>query len=281
MSLRIAMIGDIVGKPGRRVVQQQIPELRRRWNPDLIVANGENIAGGSGITPQLYQKLLSYGVDGVTLGDHVFRQKDILPQMSRHERLSRPFNLPPQAAGNPHLRLASSRIAGRPLHVITLLGRIYMNTGGPLGEDPFAAADRFLSTIEKGAAVLVEIHAEATSEKVALGHHLDGRVSAVVGTHTHIPTADAKILPGGTGFICDLGMSGPYDSVLGRRKERVLQFMTTGMPAPFDVAEGDPRLCGVFIELDDRNLATRIERIELKADPTRPPFSGGNDNDEA
>jgi hypothetical protein len=275
--MRFIMIGDIVGKPGRRVVQQQLPELRRRFNPDLIIANAENIAGGSGITPQLYHKLLAYGLDALTLGDHVYRQKDLLPLFPSLDRLSRPYNLPPQAVGRSHLRLLCPR-SPRPLYIITLLGRIYMNTGGPLGDDPFAAADRFLAMIEKGAHVLVEIHAEATSEKVALGHYLDGRVAAVIGTHTHIPTADAKILPGGAAFISDLGMTGPYDSVLGRRKERVLQFMSTGMPAPFDVAEGDVRLCGVRVDLDDSGRAIHIERIELPADPDRPPFTDPHDD---
>jgi hypothetical protein len=275
MTLKLVMLGDIVGKPGRRVVQQQLANVRHRYEPDLIIANAENIAGGSGITPQLYHKLISYGIDGITLGDHVYRQKDIIPLMNSLENLTRPANLPEDAVGNRYMRLVP-RGGGPALYVITLLGRLFMS-GGPLADDPFAEADRFLDEIESDAHVLVEIHAEATSEKVALGHHLDGRVSVVVGTHTHIPTADAKILPGGTAFMADLGMCGPYDSVLGRRKDRVVQFMSTAMPAPFDVAEGDERLCGIFVELDDDGRATHVERVEFKADPSRPPF-GTNDD---
>lgn len=268
--MRIVMIGDIVGKPGRRVVQQQIPAIRRTYEPDFIVANGENIAGGSGITPALFQRLLSYGIDGVTLGDHVYRQRDILLTLREDERISRPANLPEAAVGRKWIELTGP--AGQRLIVITLLGRLFMT--GAAADDPFAAADALLEQVPADAAVLIEIHAEATSEKVALGHYLDGRVAGVVGTHTHIPTADARILPRGTAYITDLGMSGPYDSVLGRRKDRVLQYMTTAMPAPFDVADGDPRLCGVFIETDDATgRATRCERVEFAADMESPPFS--------
>lgn len=270
MAMRVLMIGDVVGQPGRRIVHQQLKELRRELEPDVVVVNAENIAGGSGITPQLYRKLISYGADGVTLGDHAFRQREILPAIDGLDRLARPANLPSSAPGRRHLRLDAG--GGRTLHVITVLGRLFMS-GGPQGDDPFAAVDRLLSQVEEGAAVIVEIHAEATSEKVAMGHYLDGRASAVVGTHTHIPTADAKVLPGGTAYITDLGMSGPYDSVLGRRKDRVLQFMTTGVPAAFDVAEEDVRLCGAMIDIDDAGMATDIQRIEKPADPNRPPFA--------
>ncbi|MHC4993844.1 MAG: TIGR00282 family metallophosphoesterase [Planctomycetota bacterium] len=271
------MIGDIVGKPGRRVVQQQIPEIRHRWGPDLIVANGENIAGGSGITAQLHKKLLSYGVDGVTLGDHCYRQRDLIPVINDTEKLIRPINLPASSKGQILLRLErQSNNSGNtyePLYVITVLGRLFMN-GGPLADDPFAAVDRFLETYPGDGPVIVEAHMEATSEKAALAHHLDGRVAAVLGSHTHVPTADAKILPGGTAFITDLGMSGPYDSVLGRRKDRVIQFMATGMPAPFDVAgDGDDvKLCGVFVEIDNDRKAITCERIELSAELDSPPF---------
>ena len=272
--MRIVMIGDIVGKPGRRVVQQQLPAVRRQYEPDVIIANAENIAGGSGITPALFQRLLSYGIDGVTLGDHVYRQREILPVLRDHPRISRPANLPGAAVGQRWLELTTP--TGAKLIVITLLGRLFMT--GAAADDPFAAADALLRELPDDAAVLVEIHAEATSEKVALGHHLDGRVAAVVGTHTHIPTADPRILPQGTAYMTDLGMSGPYDSVLGRRKDRVLQFMTTAMPAPFDVAEGDPRLCGVFIEIDDASgRATRCERVEFAAEMDKPPFVGAGD----
>ena len=268
--MRIVMIGDIVGKPGRRVVQQQMPEIHRRYEPDFVIANAENIAGGSGITPPLHQRLMSYGIDGVTLGDHVYRQREILPTLRDDPRISRPANLPGAAVGRRWIELTAKD--GRKLIVVTLLGRLFM--GGAAADDPFAAADALLAQFPRDATILLEIHAEATSEKVAMGHYLDGRVAAIVGTHTHIPTADAKVLAGGTAYITDLGMTGPYDSVLGRRKDRVLQYMTTAMPAAFDVAEGDPRLCGVFIETDDATgRAIRCERVEICAELDKPPFS--------
>ncbi len=271
MSLRIVMFGDIVGQPGRRVVQQQIGAVRDRYEPDLVIANAENIAGGSGITEAMYQRLVKYGVDGITLGDHCFRQKDIVPLLGNFENMIRPANLPEQAAGHRWMRLEPPN-GGRPLFVVTVLGRLFMN--GPPADDPFMTVDHILHEFdEPDPLVLVEVHAEATSEKVALSHYLDGRVAAVVGTHTHIPTADAKILPQGTAYITDLGMTGPYDSVLGRSKERVMRYMTTAMPAQFTVAEGDIRLCGVFIEIDDDGKATRCERIEIPAELSLPPFA--------
>ncbi len=268
--MKIVMLGDIVGKPGRRVVQQQLPAVREAYAPDLVVANGENIAGGSGLTTSLFHRLTSYGIDGITLGDHVYRQSDLLPTLDSATTLVRPANLPSAAAGSRYMELTPPD-GGPPLYVVTLLGRLSMS--GPQADDPFAEIDRLLQELESSARVLVEIHAEATSEKVALGHHLDGRAVAVVGTHTHIPTADARILPHGTAYITDIGMSGPYDSVLGRRKDRVLYHMTTGMMARFDVAEEDPRLCGVYVEAEGPGHATRCERIERSADMESPPFT--------
>ena len=272
MALRIIMLGDIVGKPGRRVVQQHVAELRREYEADLVLANAENVAGGSGITHALYQRLVGSGLDGLTLGDHCFRQKDITPVMGQLDKLTRPYNLPAAAAGNGTMTLQSP--AGSKLHVITLLGRMYMP--GLVGGDPFAAADAFIDSVkDDGGAILVEIHAEATGEKLALAHYLDGRVAAVVGSHTHVPTADARVLPGGTAYLSDLGMCGPYDSVLGRRKQRVVQFMSTAMPAPFDVAsdKSDTRLSGAFIQINDTGQAVHIERIERAADLGRSPFA--------
>lgn len=265
------MLGDIVGQPGRRVVQQQIAALRDRYEPDLVIANAENIAGGSGITDAMYQRLIKYGLDGVTLGDHCFRQKDILPLLNDYENLIRPANLPEQAAGHRWMKLVP-RNGGKPLYVVTVLGRLFMN--GPPADDPFMTVDHILHEFdEPDPLVLVEVHAEATSEKVAMGHYFDGRVAAVVGTHTHIPTADAKILPGGTAYITDLGMTGPYDSVLGRSKQRVLGYMTTAMPEQFSVAEDDVRLCGAFIEIGDEGRATKCQRIEIPAEMSLPPFA--------
>jgi metallophosphoesterase (TIGR00282 family) len=270
VSFRLIMIGDIVGQPGRRVVQQHAKALRDTYGADLVLANAENVAGGSGITPQLYERLLKYGIDGITLGDHCYRQKDIVTNMAQYDRLVRPANLPEGAAGQRWMRVTSPD-GQHSVIVITVLGRLFVNT--LMADDPYACVDRMLQEIEPDVPVVVEIHGEATSEKVAMGWHLAGRAALVAGTHTHIPTADAKVLEGGTGYITDLGMSGPYDSVLGRRKERVLQFMTTAMPAPFDVASEDVRLCGVMVDIDDGGKATHCQRIEVPADLAKPPFA--------
>lgn len=269
MALRILLLGDIVGRPGRSVVCDKLPALVRSRGVDLVIANGENIAGGSGITPNLFHKLRSYGVDVVTLGDHVYRRQEIVPVLNGSERIVRPANLSAQAAGRTHTVVPTN--AGPSVAVMTVLGRIYMNVPA---DDPFAAADRLLRGLPTGVkARVVEVHAEATSEKVAMGHFLDGRASVVFGTHTHIPTADAKILPGGTAYITDLGMCGPYDSVLGRRKDRVVKHMTTGMPHPFDVATSDVRLCGALVEIDESTgRAVSIERIEEQGSPVDPAY---------
>jgi metallophosphoesterase (TIGR00282 family) len=261
MGIRILCLGDIVGRPGRQVVHQKLPAIVRQHNVDLVVANAENIAGGSGITQNLFNKLRSYGVDVVTLGDHVYKKLDIVPTLQSSERIVRPANLSAGAAGRPHTVVTTN--SGVQVGVFCLLGRIFMNQLP--SNDPFAAAERVLEQLPKSVRVCVcDIHAEASSEKVAMGHWLDGRVSLIFGTHTHIPTADAKILPGGSAFISDLGMCGPYDSVLGRRKDRVVKYMTTNMPQPFDVATGDVRLCGVLAEIDtETGRAVSIERIEV------------------
>jgi metallophosphoesterase (TIGR00282 family) len=259
-SLRILALGDIVGRPGRQVLHQKLHALVRERRIDLVVANGENVAGGTGITANLFHKLRAYGVDVVTLGDHAFRKIDILPSLQSSERLLRPANLSQQAVGRHHTVVPTAM--GVPVAVFCVLGRIYMNLPA---DDPFACADRVLRDLPADVRVrVVDVHAEASSEKVALGHWLDGRTSFVFGTHTHIPTADARVLPGGTAYISDVGMCGPYDSVLGRRKERVLKYMTTNMPAPFEIATGDTRLCGALAEIDPQTgRASAIERVEI------------------
>jgi len=268
----MVMLGDIVGRPGRLAVAQQVPIIRQRWQPDVILANAENAVNGSGITSGVYEKLCAAGVDAMTLGDHAYRKLQIVQTLETKPNIIRPANLPDHAKGKGWMRVP---IAGsdRGLFVITVLGRVFMHSLP--ANDPFATVDRILRQLpEADPVVVVEIHAEATSEKQAIGWYLDGKVAAVVGTHTHVATADARILPKGTAYITDLGMCGPQESVLGRRVDRVLKHMTTGMPAPFDVAEGDPRLCGVFIQIDDQTRqATAIERIELKADPNAPPYT--------
>jgi 2',3'-cyclic-nucleotide 2'-phosphodiesterase len=263
MPLRILCLGDIVGRPGRQVVHQKLPTLVRERGVDLVIANAENIAGGSGITANLFHKLRSYGVDVITLGDHVYRKIDILPTLQSSERIVRPANLAAEAAGRPFTVVSTN--SGVPIGIFCLLGRIYMNTPA---DDPFAAADRVLSQgPEQVRCWVCDMHAEATSEKVAMGHWLDGRCSVIFGTHTHVPTADAKVLPGGSAFISDLGMCGPYDSVLGRRKDRVLKHMTTSMPQQFEVATGDVRLCGALAEIDpETGAALSMERIEVRGE---------------
>jgi 2',3'-cyclic-nucleotide 2'-phosphodiesterase len=263
MPLRIVCLGDIVGRPGRMVVHQKLPGLVRERNVDLVVANAENIAGGSGITANLFHKIRGYGIDVVTLGDHVYKKTDIVPTMQSSERIVRPANLSINAAGRTHTIVTTN--SGVSVGVFCLLGRIFMNMPA---DDPFAAADRILNGIPDHVKVCVcDMHAEATSEKVAMGHWLDGRCSVIFGTHTHIPTADAKILPGGSAYITDLGMCGPYDSVLGRRKDRVVKHMTTNMPQPFDVATGDVRMSGIIVDIDpETGRATSIERIEIRGE---------------
>jgi metallophosphoesterase (TIGR00282 family) len=283
-TLRIVMLGDIVGRPGRQAVAQQMATIRQRYQPDLVIANAENAANGSGLTPELYRKLCQAGVDGMTLGDHIYKKQQIVTVLEQESNITRPANLPAGAKGKRWMKLQSPRGS---IYVVTLLGRIFMNLPAA---DPFVTIDEILATLpEKDAIVLVEIHAEATSEKQAMGWYLNGRVAAVVGTHTHVATADTRILAPqagpsaqqkaggmltGTAYMTDLGMCGPQESVLGRQIAPVLTHMTTSMPAPFDVAEGDPRVCGIFVEIDLKTrLACAVERIELAADPTKPPFT--------
>lgn len=263
MALRILALGDVVGRPGRMILHQKLAGLVKQKQIDLVIANGENVAGGSGITTNLFHKLRSYGVDVVTLGDHVYRKIDIAAMLQSSERIIRPANLSAEAAGKGWTVVSTN--SGVKVAVMNLMGRIYMNL--PC-DDPFAAAERILRALPPNVKVGVcDMHAEATSEKIAMGHWLDGRVSFVFGTHTHVPTADARILPGGSAFICDVGMCGPYDSVLGRRKDAVLKYMSTNMPQLFDVATGDVRMCGAIAEIDtETGRAVSIERIEIAGD---------------
>jgi len=263
MPLRILCLGDIVGRPGRQILHQKLAGLVRERAVDLVIANAENIAGGSGITANLFHKIRSYGVDVITLGDHIYRKADIIPTLQSSERVVRPANLAATAAGRRFTVVSTA--AGIPVGVFSLLGRIYMNLPA---DDPFAAANWVLANLPENVRVCVcDMHAEATSEKVAMGHWLDGRCSMIVGTHTHIPTADARILPGGSAAISDLGMCGPYDSVLGRRKDRVLKHMTTNMPHSFEIATGDVRLCGALAEIDpETGRALSMERVEIKGE---------------
>jgi len=274
--VRILCLGDVVGRPGRQVVHQKLPALVRERKVDLVVANAENIAGGSGITANLFNKIRSYGVDVVTLGDHIYRKPDIFPTLIGSERVVRPANFAREAVGRPFTVVTTN--SGIGVGVFSLMGRIFMHSQH--ASDPFAGADWVLDQMPASVKVCVcDIHAEATSEKIALGHWMDGRVSVVFGTHTHVPTADAKILPGGTAYITDLGMCGPYDSVLGRRKDRVVKFMSTNMPQHFEVATGDVRLCGVLAEVDETTgQATHVERIEVKGENADQAYDADDKN---
>jgi metallophosphoesterase (TIGR00282 family) len=254
--LKLLFVGDIVGRPGREIVAMQLPKLRAERAIDFVVANAENAAAGAGITGSIARSLLESGVDAITLGDHVWDQRGWENEISEIERVCRPANLPPACPGWDHLVIAAR---GFRLAVFTVLGRSYMNMKA---DCPFLTADRMIDRLKAQAdAIIVEIHAEATSEKQALGWHLDGRVTAVLGTHTHVPTADACILPKGTAFMCDVGMTGPYASVLGRDVRPVIAKFMDGMPRRFEVATEDVRLSAALIEIG-ASMA-RAEKIDL------------------
>jgi metallophosphoesterase (TIGR00282 family) len=254
--LKLLFIGDIVGRPGRDIVADRVPKLRIDHGIDFVVANAENVAAGAGITGALAKSILESGVDAITLGDHVWDQRGWENEITEIERVCRPANLPKACPGWDHL-IISAR--GFKLAIFTVLGRSFMNMKS---DCPFLAADRMIEQLRGQAdAILVEIHAEATSEKQAMGWYLDGRVTAVLGTHTHVPTADATILPKGTAFMCDVGMTGPYASVLGREVKPVVARFVDGMPRRFEVATGDVRLSGALIEIS-ASMA-KAEKIEL------------------
>ena len=257
--MRILFIGDIVGKPGRDIVRDAIAPLRAKKAVDFVIANAENSAGGSGLTPANYKELIAAGVDCITLGDHIFRRKEIEKILSTKSNIVKPANYPSEAPGKTWTVLPAPD--GTQVVVISLLGRVFMK---PV-DCPFKAVDQALDEIPSDAKVIfVDMHAEATSDMQLMGRYLDGRVSAVLGTHTHVPTADEQILPGGTAFQCDVGMTGPYESILGRRIDRVMQATVTFMPTPFDVAKGDVRLSGSIVDIDSTTgKATNIERLML------------------
>lgn len=270
MAIRILYLGDLVGAAGWQMVKQALPALRQTHRADLIIANAENAANGTGLTPEIYHKLNDAGVDGITLGDHVFKKQQIVSILESRDNIVRPANMSARASGKRWMRLTIQRdhAPAVDVYILLLLGRLFMTLPA---NDPFDAADQLLGELPAtNPIVIVEMHAEATSEKVAMGWHLNGRVAAVVGSHTHVATADARVLPadvpggggGGTGYITDVGMCGPHDSVLGRRVDRVLKHMTTGMHAAFDVAEGNVQINGVLLEIDERRrCCTHIEHV--------------------
>ncbi|MHB0980018.1 MAG: TIGR00282 family metallophosphoesterase [Thermoleophilia bacterium] len=251
----ILFFGDVIGKPGRRLLAEELPSLRTRYGADAVVVNGENASQGVGIKPEVADSLLAAGVDVITTGNHVYRHREIYPYLDSQRRIVRPYNFLPTNPGRGVTVVDTP--AGR-LGVINLSGQLFLNPA----RSPFEVVGDALEELHGVRNVLVDLHAEATSEKVAMGHFLAGRVSAVVGTHTHVRTADARVLEGGTAYITDVGMCGPRDSVIGVKKETVIERLLTQMPMRFDVAEGDVWLEGVVIRLADSGKAESIEPME-------------------
>lgn len=259
--MRILFLGDIVGKPGREFVKAQVHVLREELKLDFVVANGENSAAGSGISGAIAGEILDSGVNGITLGDHVWDQRGFVDEIVTLRSVCRPANLPPENPGRTFLILENN---GFKLGVFTVLGRTFMKTQA---DCPFRTADKLVEELQpKCDAIIAEIHAETTSEKVAFGWYMDGRASLVVGTHTHIPTGDATILPRGTAYHTDAGMSGPYESILGREIQPILLKFLDGLPRRWPVAENDVRLCGTLVDFDvEKGVATSCEQFTLRA----------------
>ena len=259
--MRVLFIGDVVGGPGRRGLKAAMPELRERHRPDLTIVNGENSAGGMGITEKTARAIFDAGADAITTGNHVYRHREAYEFLDRAERVIRPANYPHANPGRGHLVVEAG---GMRVGVINLSGGV----GLEVARSPFHEVDSILERIDADC-TLVDFHAEVTSEKVAMGWHLDGRVAAVLGTHTHVPTADARVLPGGTAYISDVGMTGSRTSVLGVKPEQALERFITQMPVRFETAEEDVWVMGAVVEVNQRGLADSIEPVMVPA-PPRP-----------
>jgi metallophosphoesterase (TIGR00282 family) len=258
--VRLLFVGDVVGSPGRRALATLLPGLVERHAPDFVVVNGENSAGGVGITERIARGILELGVDAITLGNHAYRHTEVYPYLDREPRIVRPANYPKADPGRGHTVVEKD---GARLAVVNLAGTIFLDSN----RSPFAEVDGILAELRGQADhVLVDMHAEATSEKVAMGWYLDGRVTACVGTHTHVPTADARVLPEGTAYITDVGMTGPRESVIGVERELAIRRFKTQTPVKFETANGDPWLNGVLIEAGDDGHARSIEQILVPAD---------------
>ena len=260
MAINILCVGDVVGRAGRTVLADHLSGLIEQRQIACVVCNAENAAGGSGLTPQIVKKLHHYGVDAITLGDHALRKREIIQTLERSDRVVRPLNLLAPAPGK-GWTVVETKDQRYKVGVVSVLGQMFMGCWG----SPWPAIAQALAAMPDEVKIrVVDFHAEATSEKVAMGWHLNGRVSVVFGTHTHIPTADERVLDKGTAFISDVGMTGPYDSVLGRRTDRVLSALTTSVPTRFEVATGDPRIAAVLVSVDPATgRAESIERIEV------------------
>ncbi|MBE0538000.1 MAG: TIGR00282 family metallophosphoesterase [Phycisphaerae bacterium] len=273
MKINVLCIGDVVGRPGRHVLSQQLARVVKDRSIDCVIANGENAAGGSGMTPQIYDKFLKYGVHLITLGDHAYRKREIIGTLEAADNIVRPANLSPSAAGRDYAVYETAK--GVRVGVITLIGRIFMKPA----DCPYAKIDSLLPRLSQAAdVVFVDMHCEATSEKIAMGNYLDGKVSCVFGTHTHVMTADERILPRGTAYITDVGMTGAHDSVLGRRTDSVIRAFRTQMPYPFEIATGDVRLSAVLVTVDgNTKQAESIERVQVSEEG---PEETGYDSDD-
>jgi metallophosphoesterase (TIGR00282 family) len=265
--MNILMIGDVVGSPGRTILRKALPVVTRRYEVEYVVANVENAAGGFGVTKEVCDEILDLGVDCLTSGNHVWDKKEILGVVDLIPQLLRPLNCPArQPGGGSHV--GKGRRSGAPVATLNLSGRVFMN--GAM-DDPFELGLREVERLRGEAKViLVDMHGEATSEKTALANYLDGLVSAVVGTHTHVPTCDQRVLPKGTAYCTDLGMTGPYDSIIGVEKDAVIHRFVTGMPSRFETAKGDPRFAAVVVDVDEQTGRARgIERLLLREDDIR------------
>lgn len=259
--MKIFLVGDVIGEPGRKALTQHLPEVRERHGFDYLVVNVENLAGGFGVTAPTCREIVNLGADVLTSGNHIWDKRDVFDLIPAEPRLLRPHNYPPGCPGTGlHIGTASD---GTRIAVLNLQGRVFM----PPIDCPFRSADQVLEEIRgRVDIVVVDLHAEATSEKVAMGWHLDGRVAAVVGTHTHVQTADERVLPGGTAYLTDLGMTGPYDSVIGVDTQAVLRRFLNALPARFETAKGNLRLCGAVVDVDSATGRARsIVRVSLPA----------------
>ncbi len=271
MRIRILALGDVIGRPGRDALTRRLPDLLKKEEVDLCIVNGENVANGSGLFPNDVDAILAAGAHVITTGDHVWRRREVMKVFAQEARIIRPGNLPSECPGK---GIAWVVVRGVQVAVINLIGRVFMD---PV-DCPFKAADKLVAEASsKAKIVAIDFHAEATSEKIAMGWYLDGRTSFVFGTHTHIPTADERVLPKGTAYVTDLGMTGPYDSVIGRTKESVLYNFTTRMHTRFDVAEGDVRLSGALATIESENgRAVEVRRVMIgdSVGPGLPPVRG-------
>jgi metallophosphoesterase (TIGR00282 family) len=260
--MRLLFIGDIVARPGRDLVRRSLGALVRHHAVDFVIANGENAAAGAGITKEIAEDLLRDGVHVLTSGNHIWDKREVIEFIAREPRLLRPANYPQAAPGQGHIVMSAAN--GVAVGVINLMGRVFMSGV----DDPFAAARREVASVKDAGArvIFIDFHGETSSEKIAMGWYLDGEVTAIIGTHTHVQTADARILPRGTAYLTDVGMTGPHDGVIGMDRDAVLTRFTTGVPARFEPATGDPRLHAVLIDADNESgRATRVQTLSLHA----------------